>query len=121
MIINYEVPLNTMHQNADIKAHILSDAIMRDIGFTDYVSNTWYLVRCVAEDTTFNVSIDKKTGHIEIEVLDENFLQPYQYQELLKNCPHAEFALKVHEAVQEQMKYLMDKGIITGYRLGDYI
>lgn len=119
--INYNVPLNTINQNKNIKAHILSDKLMRELGFTDYDHKNWYFCKDIADDITFNVSIKKKTGNIRIEILDENFLQPYQYQELLKNCPNAEFALKVHEAVQGQMKYLMDKGVITGYRLGDYI
>ena len=120
-LINYNVNLNAINQNKNIKAHILSDQMMREIGFTDYDSKNWYFFKSIADNITFNVSIKKKTGYIRIEVLDENIMQPYQYQELLRNCPHAEFALKVHEAVQEQMKYLMDKGIITGYRLGDYI
>ena len=46
------------------------------------------------------------------------FLQSYDFQMYIgKN----EIANKVYDDVQSYMKYFMDKGVISGYTLGDYI
>ena len=37
--INDNVPLDSRNQNANIKANILSDDMMREIGFTDYAKD----------------------------------------------------------------------------------
>lgn len=51
----------------------------RKMGFTDHVPETWYLCKPVGEYTTLNVTIDKETGRIDAEVLNEHFLQPEYY------------------------------------------
>ena len=67
---------------------------------------------------SFNITIFKRTGNIHIDVLDEMFLQSYDFQMYIgKN----EIANKVYDDVQSYMKYFMDKGVISGYTLGDYI
>ena len=119
--INENVPLDSRNQNANIKANILSDDMMREIGFTDYAKDTWYFSRRVGDkdcDISFNVTINKKSKAIEIDVLDELFLQPYDYQMYIGTIP---LANRVYDDVQKWMKYLMDNGVIYGYTLGDYI
>lgn len=115
------VPLDTNHQNANIKANILSDDEMRELGFTDFAKDTWYFSRRVGgenSDISLNITIFKRTGNIRIDVLDEMFLQPYDFQMYIgKN----EIANRVYDDVQSYMKYFMDKGVISGYTLGDYI
>mgnify|MGYP000845783015 CR=1 FL=1 len=119
--INFDVPLTKRKQNAMIQANILDDKKMREIGFTDYSKDSWYYCRGLGSDISFNVSINKKTSEIKIDVLDECFLQPFDYQAQIQDGRNDDFINNINKQVQEQMKYLMDAGVITGYRMGDYI
>lgn len=119
--INFDVPLTKRKQNAMIQANILDDKKMREIGFTDYSKDSWYFCRDLRRDISFNVSINKKTGEIKIDVLDECFLQPFDYQAQIQDGRNDDLINNINKQVQEQMKYLMDAGVITGYRMGDYI
>ena len=126
--INYNVPLDNKVQNKNIKANILEDIEMRKAGFTDNDKNNWYYCRILNEDEgkgmmpiSFNVTINKKTSKIKIDILDENWLQPYNYQSILERDPSNKFANEIHKKVQHQMKLLMEKGIITGYNENDFI
>lgn len=125
-IINFDVPLNKRNINANIKVNILEENKMRELGFTDYSKNNWYYCKAILDKKnfrlTFNLSINKQNSkNFEIDVLDEAWLQPYDYQAGLKHSPDFKLYLKVHERVQRIMKYLIDVGIIEGYNLGDYI
>ena len=119
--INFDVPLTKRKQNAMIQANILDDKKMREIGFTDYSKDSWYYCRGLGSDISFNVSINKKTSKIKIDVLDECFLQPFDYQAQIQDGRNDDLINNINKQVQEQMKYLMDAGVITGYRMGDYI
>lgn len=119
--INFDVPLTKRKQNAMIQANILDDKKMREIGFTDYSKDSWYYCRGLGSNISFNVSINKKTSKIKIDVLDECFLQPFDYQAQIQDGRNDDFINNINKQVQEQMKYLMDAGVITGYRMGDYI
>ena len=59
--------------------------------------------------------------NIKIITLDENFCQPYDYQYMLKNNPHFQFALQVKERVEQIMSYLQSVGVLSGHEYGDYI
>lgn len=123
-LINNDVPLNEKNQNKNIEAVILPDKEMRDLGFTDWAKDSWYFTDRVGPkeaDISFNVSIKKDTGEIDIDVLDEDFCQPYDYQYGLVMGMRGKFALAVHRDVQKLMKKLMDGGVIKGYVIGDYI
>lgn len=125
-MINYDVPLNRKHINANIKVNILEESKMRELGFTDCCKDTWYYVETIFKDkefvVTFNLSVKKKNpNNFDIEVLDEAWCQPYDYQKKLGESPNFKTGLKIHNNVQEIMKKLMDNGIISGYNLGDYI
>lgn len=107
-----------------IKATILSDKEMRDIGFTDHSKDRWYFCRMIkfpntkeyrGFDISFNVSIRKDNSNIRIDVLDEAFCQPYDYQYVLKRSPKNEYANIVKEQVEKWMKYLQDSGILSGH------
>lgn len=122
--INYNVPLNSKVQNKNIKANILSDEDMINAGFTDNNKKNWYYMKTLIGGNipiSFNVTISKKTSKIQIEILDENWLQHYNYQSILERDPNNKFANEIHKKVQEQMKLLTDKGIITGYKENDFI
>ena len=122
------VEVNSNGVNKLIKYNILSDKEMRDIGFTDYAKDTWYFCRMIkfpkghrGFDISFNVSIPKDNSDIQIDVLDEAFCQPYDYQYMLDKNPDFEPALVVKEQVEDWMKYLQDNEVISGHVYGEYI
>lgn len=117
--------LNKNGTNAAITATILPDEQMREIGFTDCVKDSWFFcVSLVCEKSfrvTLNVTIPKNGSDIRIDVLDDAFCQPYDYQYMLSNNPNFEPALKVRNAVEKWMKYLQDRGVLHGHNENDYI
>ena len=125
-----KVEVNSNCVNTKIKAHILSEKEMREIGFTDYSKNRWFFCRSITFpreprykgfDISFNVSIPKDGSDIGIDVLDEDFCQPYDYQSMLHKNPIFEPALIVYEQVEELMEYLQSKGVLSGHVKGEYI
>ena len=76
----------TKHQNnAALSMSPAEDSTMRRLGFTDHREGYWYLCCSVSpdHDMTLNVEIAKDGSDWQIDVLDENFCQPYDYQYLL--------------------------------------
>ena len=69
----------------------------------------------------FNVHIPKDGSDLNIMVLDDDFLQPYDYQDLLSKNPKNECANIVKEQVEKLMKYLYDNGVLSGHIYGEYI
>lgn len=125
-----KVEVNSHGVNAKIKAHILSDEEMRRIGFTDYSKDKWFFCKSIkfprkpryrGFDITFSVSIPKDGSDIRIDVLDEDFCQPYDYQHMLHKNSTFEPALIVLDQVEEHMKYLQSKGVLSGHVKGEYI
>lgn len=117
-----DVQLNSHGINSKIKANILPDEQMRKIGFVDLNKKRWYFYKDITNfEITFNVSIPKDGSDINIDVLDEDFLQPYDYQHFLYNNPSHNIALQVKEKVEEWMKYLQDNGVLEGHKYGEYI
>ena len=72
-------------------------------------------------DISFSVSIPKDGTDIRIDVLDEDFCQPYDYQKMLENDSKFEPCVIVKEQVEEWMTYLQDKGVLYGHVYGEYI
>ncbi len=125
-----EVKVNSNGVNAKIKAHILSDEEMKAIGFTNYYEPTWYFYRSIkfpqtkryrGFDISFSISIPKDGSDIRIDVLDEDFCQPYDYQYMLNKDPKFKPALITFEQVEEYMEYLQSKGVLSGHVKGEYI
>lgn len=121
-----KIQVNSHGTNVAIKAHILPDDEMYAIGFTDRNPSKWYYCRMVPGlgkdiEISFNVTIPKDGSDIDIITLDEDFLQPYDYQSILERNPNLECALKVRDFVEEQMKYLQDAGVLSGHCRGEYI
>ena len=124
------VELNSHGVNKLIKATILSDEKMREIGFTDYSKDNWYFCRIIkfpkenryrGFEISFSVTIPKDNSDIQIDVLDEDFLQPYDYQYMLDKNSTFKPCLIVKEQVEEWMKYLQDSGVLSGHVYGEYI
>lgn len=123
---NIEVNSNCV--NKEIKATILSDKEMNRIGFRDIENKKWYFSRNIKfpkkyydVDIYFYVIIPKDGSDIDINVLDGDFGQPYDYQRILYNDPKFEAALIVKEQVEEWMSYLQEHGVLSGHNYGEYI
>ena len=128
-MFNDEIILDENGLNKKITSHILSDAVMRDIGFSDLAESTWYYCKMVPFPKTgmykdfevsFNVQIPKNGDRLRIDVLDEDFCQPYDYQLMLKNSNHKTASI-VRDFVEQQMEYLQSKGVLSGHVRGEYI
>ena len=124
------VEVNSHGVNVKIKANILSDDKMREIGFTDYAKDRWYFCRNIEFpnnkqyrnfEVSFSITIPKDGSDIRIDVLDEAFCQPYDYQSMLRRNPEFKTALLVKEQVEEWMKFLEEHGVLTGHIPGEYI
>lgn len=81
-----------------------SDARLRELGFTDHSEGYWYYTTRVGDMTSWNVTISKKTGAVDVVVLDEHFLQPYPFQALA--AEGVPFAVAVAERVEKQEEWL---------------
>lgn len=121
--INYDVLINKSGQNANIRVSPnLEGKTLLDFGFARTSVSKYYMMSKLTSDISFNIEIDIETNNISIEVLDEDFLQPYDYQIILKNLNSIpKIAKIVHHKVQKIMKELMDSRIIEGYVENDYI
>lgn len=120
-IINFNVPLNKNSTNANITYKYLDEDTMRNLGFTDRRKGYWYRMKMLTRSISFNISICKDTNVGRIDVLFDDYCQPYDYQIILRDNPQHNTALKVHNEVQNIMKELCINGIIDGYKQNDYI
>lgn len=128
-----KVELNSHGVNAKIKAHIFDDTRMREFGFTDYAKDRWYFCRGINFkdvkkkkglsniDISFSVTIPKDGSDIRIDVLDEWFCQPYDYQYILEKDPGHKIANIVKEQVEYWMEKLQEEGVLKGHVRGEYI
>lgn len=111
--------------NKKIQVHLLPEEEMRAIGFTDYREGYWYFCREIVSDISFSVSISKKDPKdFRIDVLDDDFCQPYDYQAMLSKESYAEpneIAVQVYESVEKWMEFLEVTGVISGHVKGEYI
>ena len=115
------VEINEHGNNAAIKVHILDDATMKLNGFKwVHTRKEWYFCQRVHVDITFNMSI-KSEDDWQIDILDECFLQPYDYQAMYESGNYRPVVLTVMENVNEIMDSFVHKGIISGWKVGDYV
>lgn len=118
--------LNSHGVNAAIEYHVLPDDEMRAIGFTQHREGYWYFCHNVSDDglVTINVGFPAHGGtqdDLRIDVLDEMFCQPYDYQSIIASGGRVPYALSVMERVESTMAYLSDSGVISGHEYGEYI
>ena len=125
--INYNVPVKD-HQNANIEFGNISEEELIKLGFRNNENNYYICKNLIGKwEITFNLTIYKNDKRIKIDVLDEMFLQPYDYQSILKRQQFVNgininsYSYRVHIKVQEIMKWLLDNNVIIGYQIGDYI
>ena len=126
-----DVEVNKFGVNKAIQAYILADEQMKAAGFrliTNCKSAYWYYGYDLkfpkeyrSADIAFSVSIPVDGTDIQIDVIDEDFGQPYDYQRYLESTPTFTFALIVKEQVELQMQKLQEAGVLSGHKYGEYI
>ena len=116
-----DVVLNSRGTNAKIKAHILSDKEMRKYHFNDFRDGYWYYWKKIMGSISMNITIPKDGSDIEIITLDDDFMQPYDYQAMLRDDPNFKYALQVKKQVEKIMKEMEENGILSGHEYGEYI
>lgn len=125
-----QLELNSNSVNVKIKAHILTDEKMKEIGFTNYHEPNWYFCRAIqfpkekgykGFNISFSVTIPKDGSGIRIDVLDEDFCQPYDYQKILESDSAFKPCLIVKEQVEKWMEYLQSNKVLSGHVFGEYI
>lgn len=114
-MINYDVPLNSRGNNANLRGNVLDDQTMTANGF---YYKRWVRVEGLGYGVSLNITVSKEL--LGIIVLDDDFCQPYDYQAILRKNPDNAVALEVHSKVQATMKRLSANGIIEGWVVGDY-
>lgn len=93
-----------------------------EYGFTNHNEPILYFCRNLGNDISFNLSIDKESLEIKnIDVLDEDFLQPYDYQAILLKDKNHKFAKNIYYKVNDILSKLQKDGIINGFNVGMYI
>ena len=75
----------------------------------------------VRSPTTIRVTAAKDGTDWRIDVLDENFGQPYDYQWLLSQNPDFAYARRVAANVERELRVLADAGVLIGWREGMYV
>ena len=139
MKINYNVPLTEQHDNANIKFDYetakekltfgngdwkytsvndlkLYSRLVDNVSKDDKNYNKFYLICSVGHSTSFNLEIFPNNEG-KIDILDDDWCQPYEYQ----NENNNKFANNVLKKVYKIMIYLTEQEIISGWNVGDYI
>lgn len=121
---------NRNMNNANISVHLLDEELMRLARFTDHREDYWYYcrdLRPLTSGISFNLSVNKRdASDWRIDILDEEFGQPYDYQSMIQRELDGEdfqgnYHWKVNEQVEYEMEHLTRLGIISGWKKGDYI
>lgn len=110
-----------------IKATILDDETMEKIGFRNHNTSNWFFLKEIKFpqirkfayiSISFSVSIPRNGDDIRIDVFDEDFGKPYDYQRILRQNPTHEIANIVKEQVEMHMEYLQNSSVLSGHMEG---
>lgn len=127
-LVTEQYPQVNKHQtNILLQGHIKSASEMIEYGFRriDYkgidVPYWSYYTNLIPEyDIGFYLGL-YDDGSIRIDVLDDDFGQPYDYQKLMDNDPYYMFPRQVFWEVDKLMHKLQDDGFISEYHTGMYV
>lgn len=109
------------NKNIKIDPKQTADSLM-EYGFTNHRESSLYYYRDLGRSISFNILINKESLEIErLDVLDEDFLQVYDYQSFLINDSNFQPAKVVYHRVNEILSELQEDGIITGFEVGMYV
>lgn len=126
-----DVKVNPNGVNAAIRYHVLDAGAMEAAGFRLTCRGDWYYFRSIVPkyDISFGVLFPAEGGSpddLRIDVLDEEFGQPYDYQHMLAMAAEHgsrpnRVALMARDAVEDEMERLQSLGILSGHERGAYI
>lgn len=122
----------TPHQDGDLlesgvtKYITLAEEVTVDklieYGFTNRHKPRLSFGRMLSEDVSLSVVVDVETLKItRIDVLDDDFCQPYNYQSILATDSTHTYARKVFDGVDKWLTRMQEDGIIKGYTRGMYV
>lgn len=107
--------------NAAITATALDDERMRAMGFTDHRPEVWFYSAPIAFDIFFHLTIPKDGNRLRIDVIDEEFGQPYDYQMLLRQKNPPPVAETARIAVEALLQMFTNVGVLHGWKPGMYV
>ena len=116
--------INEHGNNAAIWVYTYPAERMKELGFTNCRKGWWCLHKSLPYDVSFNLQIAENLSDWQIDILDEEYCQPYDYQNMIMNSKTSDIpniALEIKEEVDKIMEDLVDKGIIHNWKVGDYI
>lgn len=92
----------------------ITEQELRDYGFTDFSNGHWYYCKDLYKgDISFNLDVLKSDyNYVEIDILDEWWCQPYDYEWLLSMNKEAKVANKVKKEYDKMVKKLLKDKIL---------
>lgn len=91
-------------------------------GFTNFNRPTLFYMKMVDQNISFNLSVDVDSLEItNIDILDENWCQPYDYQHHIMSGNITGKARNTYNKVNNILSKLQNDGIIIGFEKGMYI
>lgn len=91
-------------------------------GFTNYNRPTLYYAEMIDKNTSFNLSVCVDTLEVQsIDILNEDWLQPYDYQSEILSGQYSGKARNVYNKVNNVLLKLQKDNIITGFEKGMYV
>lgn len=128
-LVTEQYPQVNKHQtNILLQGHIKSASEMTEYGFrridykgiVDVPYWSYYTNLIPKYSIGFYLGL-YDDGLIRIDVLDDDFGQPFDYQKLMDNDPYYMFPRQVFWEVDKLMHKLQDDGFISGYHTGMYV
>ena len=115
-----ETEVDKRGQNKNLRFHVINEHIMKSIGF-NHTHDFWIL--CDSVDTvSINIKITDD-GIGTIDVLDDEFCQPYDFQQMIlekgDNAPT--LAIKIQHKLYTILDSMKTFGILENWEWGDYI
>ena len=115
-----ETEIDENGQNKNLRFHIVDESLMRSVGFR-HTYNFWILCDSI-DRISINVKItDDEIGTI--DVLDDYFCQPYDFQMMIAQS--GDKAPKTAVEIQHKLYTILDSmktfGILEGWEWGDYV
>lgn len=123
------ITVNSHGVNTAIQYHLVDETTLTEQGFRKMnysapAGEQWDFLRNVAKNIVLWVRFptDRECqDELNINVIDECFGQPYDYQHILARKPNFPFALEVKAQVEAYMKEFSRVGIISGWKPDIYI
>ena len=115
-----ETEVDERGQNKNLRFHIINEHLMESVGFK-HTHDFWLLYDCI-DCISINILI-KDNGVGVIDVLDDEFCQPYDFQQMI--LEKGDNAPKMAIEIQRKLYTILDSmktfGILEGWEWGDYV